>query len=158
MPTNRTSNDIDFVPLTQYPIPLTRKAKERPPEPWPLPAFEPLQIKDYDNHGTPNLPPYLDPHDALGIFKLFFTDEIMDKLVEWTNKYAALHPAKEEARQLHRPRLWLPTCREELYAYFGVLIHMGITIESAIEDYWGICDPDGASHLPKNYISLVRFQ
>jgi hypothetical protein len=31
-----------------------------------------------------------------------------------------------------------------LYTYFGVLIHMGITIESAIEDYWGACEPDGA--------------
>ena len=46
MPTNRTSSDIDFVPLTQYPVPSTWKAKERPPEPWPLAAFAPLQIED----------------------------------------------------------------------------------------------------------------
>ena len=46
MPANRTSNDIGFVPLTQYPVPPTRKAKGRPPKPWPLPAFEPLQIED----------------------------------------------------------------------------------------------------------------
>ena len=46
MPANRTFNDIGFVPLTRYPVPPTRKAKGCPPEPWPLPAFEPLQIED----------------------------------------------------------------------------------------------------------------
>jgi hypothetical protein len=27
--------------------------------------------------------------------------------------------------------------KHELYAYFGVLLHIGITVESAIEDYGG---------------------
>ena len=49
MPSNRTSNDIDFVPPAQYPVPPTRKAKGRLSEPWPLPAFEPLQIEDITN-------------------------------------------------------------------------------------------------------------
>ena len=57
-----------------------------------------------------------------------------------------------------RARPWQPTSREELYAYFGVLIHMGITSESAIEDYWGSLDSDGCSHIVKNYISKNRFQ
>jgi hypothetical protein len=82
MPTNRTSNDIDFVPPTQYSIPPTRKAKEPPPQPWPLPSFEPLRVANFDDHGTPNLPPNLDRHDTLAIFKLFFTNKIMDKLAE----------------------------------------------------------------------------
>jgi hypothetical protein len=154
MLTNRTSDDIDFVPPTQYSIPPTRKAKEPPPQPWPLPSFEPLHIEDFDNHGTPNLPPNLDVHDPFAIFKLFFTDEIIDKLAEWTNKYAELYPAEEA--ELARP--WKPTYWQELYAYFGVLIHMGITIESSIKDYWGDLEPAGASHVVKNYISLVRFQ
>jgi hypothetical protein len=111
MPTNRTSNDIGFVPPTQYPIPPTRKAKQPPPKPWPLPAFTPLRAEDYDSCSTLNLPPYINPHDAFAIFKLFFTDEILDKLVEWTNKYAELYPA-EGTEQLHRPRAWLPTCKE----------------------------------------------
>jgi len=55
----------------------------------------------------------------------------MDKLAEWTNKYAELYPAEET----EFTRKWKPTDRQELYAYFGVLIHIGITIESAIKDY-----------------------
>ena len=57
----------------------------------------------------------------------------MDKLIEWTNKHAELYQLDKEAEHL---RVWQPTCRQELYAYFGVLIHIGITIEPAIKDYW----------------------
>jgi len=78
----------------------------------------------------------------------------MDKLVEWTNKYAELYPPDEETAHL---RAWQPTCREELYAYFGVLIHIGITIESAIEDYWKDLNLYGTEHIVKKYMGVVRF-
>ena len=57
----------------------------------------------------------------------------MDKLIEWTNKHAELYPPDEEKEN---PRVWQPTCRQELYAYFGVLIHIEITIEPAIKAFW----------------------
>src|SRR5436305_12818679 len=56
-----------------------------------------------------------------------------------------------------RARPWFPTCRRELYAYFGVVIHMGITIEPAIEDYWGPITK-GAAHKVTEYISKNRFE
>ena len=49
------------------------------------------------------------------------------------NKHAELYPPDKE---VEHPRTWQPTCRQELYAYFGVLIYIGITIEPAIKDYW----------------------
>ena len=55
----------------------------------------------------------------------------MDKLVEWTNKYAELHPSDGGLRV----RPWQPTYKEELWAYFSVLIHIGLTQESSIKDY-----------------------
>jgi hypothetical protein len=106
-----------------------------PSKPWLLLAFELLRVKDYDSCGTLNLPPYIDSYDAFAIFKLLFTDKILDKLIEWTNKYAELYLLR---------RILLPICKEESYTCFGVLIYMGITIESAIEDCWGTCEPDGA--------------
>jgi hypothetical protein len=42
---------------------------------------------------------------------------------------------KDAPRGKQRP--WLPTCRQELYTYFGIVIHIGITIELVVEDYWG---------------------
>ena len=59
----------------------------------------------------------------------------MDKLAEWTNKYTELHPSNDAGEKL-RAHPWQPTCKE-LWAYFGVLIRIGLTQESSIEDYWG---------------------
>jgi hypothetical protein len=39
-----------------------------------------------------------------------------------------------------------------------VLIYIGITIESSIEDYWGDLELAGVGYVVKNYIGLVRFQ
>jgi hypothetical protein len=49
-----------------------------------------------------------------------------------------VHELKETAQipPYQHLRVWQPTCRQELYAYFGVLIHIGITIEPAIKAYW----------------------
>ena len=78
------SNDIDPVQMTQYNVLPNQVAKKPSPEPWELP-----------DHGTPNLPPTLDRNDPFAIFSQFFTSEIIDKLVEWTNKYAELHPSND---------------------------------------------------------------
>jgi len=53
----------------------------------------------------------------------------MDKIVVWTNEYAAAHLVPQDEAPKGRPRKWFPTSRQELYAYFRVVIHMGITIE-----------------------------
>jgi hypothetical protein len=92
MPSNRTSNDIDLVQPTQYNVLPNRVAKKPPPEPWELP--------DFDDYGTPNLPPMLNRNDPFAIFSQFFTGEIIDKLVEWTNKYAELHPSNNIGKKL----------------------------------------------------------
>ena len=85
---------------------------------------------------------------------MFFTNKIIDKLIEWTNKYIELYPVEKEAKFTYR---WKLTNRQELYAYFGVLIYIGITIESSIKDYWGNLEPASVGHVVKNYIGLVRF-
>ena len=82
MPSNRTSNDIDLVEPTQYNIPPNRTAKKPPPKPWPLPDFQPLQIHNWDDHGAPNLPPNINRHDPMQLFNLFFTYEIINKLIK----------------------------------------------------------------------------
>ena len=37
------------------------------------------------------LPPNVNPYDPFKLFSQFFTDDIMDKLVAWINKYAELY-------------------------------------------------------------------
>ena len=62
---------------------------------------------------------------------------------------------KDAPRGKQRP--WLPTCRQELYAYFRVIIHIGITMEPAVEDYWGPIER-GAAYKVGDYILKNRFK
>ena len=75
----------------------------------------------------------------------------------WTNTYAEAHPVLEKDVPLGKQRSWLPTCRQELYAYFGVVIYMGIMIEPAVEDYWGPIIK-GAVYKVTNYMLKNRFE
>jgi hypothetical protein len=40
------------------------------------------QVKNYDSYGTPNLRLHSDPSNVFNIFKLLFTDEVINKLAK----------------------------------------------------------------------------
>ena len=101
---NYKSNDIDFVPYTQHPKYASQKSQNPPPEPWPLPDFEPLFIENENTYGKPNLPSNINNSDPLQLFKLFFTDEIMDQLIQYTNRNAELHQTSKNKTLKRRPR------------------------------------------------------
>ena len=147
---NYTSNDIDLVQPTQYPISKNRIAKKPPPEPEPLPPFDPLPIFNEDEYGQPKLPENIDNKDPAQLFRLFWTDELLNQLVEYTNKNAELHPAPEDKEFSRR---WRPTSRQELYAYLAVLIYIDLHIESSIKDYWRLNFNYGTMHVIRNFIS-----
>jgi len=152
---NHISNDIDFVQPTQYIVSKNRVAKKPPPEPEPLPPFNPLPIYNENEYSEPNLPDNINNEDPWQLFKLFWTDELIDRLVKHTNKNAKLHPPPEDK---DFPRRWKPTSRQELYAYLAVLIHIGLHIESSIKDYWHKDFSHGTMHILRNYISANRWQ
>ena len=122
MPKIRSCNDIDLVKKDQYVVPPTRKAKQAPPEPWELPDFE---IEDWDYPGEPNLPPNIDLSSPFDVWSLFFSDELMDKILKWTNTFVARNPTPPEKQPQNKARNWTPTDKPELYAYFATLIHVG---------------------------------
>ena len=71
----------------------------------------------------------------MALFRLFFTDKILDKIAGWINTYIEANPMLEEEALEGRVRLWFSIYRRELYIYFRVVIYIGIIIELAIEDY-----------------------
>jgi len=83
---------------------------------------------------------------------------MVEKIVEWTNEYAELHQPAEEERPMGRERPWKPISREELYAYFAVVISIDITIEPAIKDSWGNLRTSGMDHKLSRYISKNQFE
>ena len=68
------------------------------------------------------------PHDPLGIFSLFFNDNLVGMIVEETNRYA------EQCLQ-ETNKQW-STNAEEIRAYLGFMILMGINRLPEIRDYW----------------------
>ena len=84
----KQGNDEDFVPATQYPKITKETQIPELPNDQSTPNFDPLPINNNSPHGEPNLPPGLDGSDAFGIFRLFFTDELVDLIVYYTNANA----------------------------------------------------------------------
>lgn len=132
----KQGNDEDFVPATQYPKITKETQIPELPNDQSTPNFDPLPINNNSPHGEPNLPPGLDGSDAFGIFRLFFTDELVDLIVYYTNANARKARSEKNLQQWSRLNRWKDVSRPEMYAYFGVLIYMGIHKEPAIDDYW----------------------
>ena len=80
----------------------------------------------------------------------------MDKITEWTNTFAARNLTPPEKQPQNKARNWTSTDKPELYAYFATLIHMDITKESGIIDYWGSIKA-GTEHICKKYLGKNRF-
>ena len=155
MPSNRARINTDLIQKTQYKVPLNKIAKKPPPKPQLLPKFEPLYINDWDNYSLLNLPLNVNIPNPFKLFSLFFTDKIIDKLIEWINKYAELYLLDKEAEYLYLQQL---ICKQELYIYFIVQIYIGITIELYVKDYWKDLNIYSTKYIVKKYIGVIRFQ
>ena len=132
----------------------TKKSKNPPPKPKPIPRFTPMKINNLV-HGLGKLPTHV-ASTPYRVFSLFFTDEILHKLAEYTNEYAAKHASKED-----KPfaRKWYPTSLQELRAYIATYIYMGIHSQSKVSDYWNRDSTKSPLHpLVYSHIGLCRWQ
>jgi len=93
--------------------------------------FTPLKCPEFDFRV--NLPPHVNAHDPIAIFDLFFTPKQMLILVENTNRSGPYSHriGPHNARALE----WRDCLVEELYAYLGILIYMGLHPENDIDQY-----------------------
>ncbi len=79
-------------------------------------------------HGTSrNIPP--ECKTPLQFFLLFFDDEVMEKFVSCTNKYAR----KKDSN-------WIDTDASQLLALFAVLMYMGLVHQPTMRSYWTMKD------------------
>ena len=70
---------------------------------------------------------------AVDLMNRFFTNDVWDLLVTVTetNRYAALNISTAS-----RPRPWKPVMKEEMKAFIGILMAMGIFRLPRLECYW----------------------
>ena len=67
----------------------------------------------------------------LEVFELFFSDDLLDIIVEESNRYAAQVMGDERYRE------WRKITHEDVKAFFGFSILMGIDhLPSSVDDYW----------------------
>ena len=70
------------------------------------------------------------PESPLEVFELFFTPTIVDEIVDQTNRYA------EEVMGVEAYVSWKTISEEDIRAFIGFSILMGINQQSSMDDYW----------------------
>ena len=71
----------------------------------------------------------------LQCFGLLFTSKIWDYLVNNTNKYAQ-HKLSQYTKTHSRYKKWKPVTTNEMKAFVGVILNMGIIQLQNLQDYW----------------------
>ena len=66
---------------------------------------------------------------AVDFFMLYFDQTLLDHIVEQTNLYAKQNPPSDRYK-------WYDICSNELKAFFGLIIAIGLKKLPAIIDYW----------------------
>ncbi len=105
---------------------------KKPPEPWAPPNFEPLYVEQRE--AEPSLPQLIQSNDPLAIFKLFYSDTIIQQITQYTNEYALILKTMHTPKQRHR-RPWYPITTEEIHAFIGIYIYMGVNRQPTISEY-----------------------
>ena len=98
----------------------------------PLPTawtewLTPVLIKQFTSTSSPTVNI---PESPLDVFELFFSDDLLDMIVEESNRYAAQVMGDERYRE------WRKITKEEMKAFFGFSILMGIDHLPSVDDYW----------------------
>ncbi|CAI8058444.1 PiggyBac transposable element-derived protein 4, partial [Geodia barretti] len=99
-------------------------------EPAPLPFAEP----------TGQQLPAMSSQTPADFFHLMFTDDLLDMIIEETNRYAQarIETLEEEGQLGPRSRFnkWRPLTRSELWGFLAIILNMGIIHLPDIESYW----------------------
>ncbi|ROT63945.1 hypothetical protein C7M84_018134 [Penaeus vannamei] len=88
----------------------------------------------------------------LDIFSYLMTDDVIDHIVSETNLYAVARPPAASPHM----RRWTPTSRQEVKAYFGLRLLMGMVRLPSFRDYWST-DPGFRQTLMTEVMTRDRF-
>ncbi|CAG4993144.1 unnamed protein product [Parnassius apollo] len=92
------------------------------------------EFEEYPHECQYNVPENVKIPDEL--FRLFLTDEIVDKMVLETNLYAEKFLTNPDSKRKSRFRSWKPINREEMLKFLGVALVMGLNKVPHVNDYW----------------------
>ncbi len=148
------SNDHDFVPPTQY---KPHHIKQQPSGFSPLKLI--LRFKAMDLNRTissSQIPNTLDSSSPEALFTLFFTDLVIDRIIQCTNVNAErirTDPVNSRAQNSrfhnsHNQLPWKPVTSSEILVFLGTILYMGIHVEPYINNYWNTDGESSPVHHP----------
>jgi nitric oxide reductase large subunit len=110
-------------------------------------------LPDFDFEIT--LPDDVSPDDPISLFTMYYTPEIIDTIVQYTNNYQ--REPRDPSRPDARAKQWYPTHAGEIYIYLAIRIYMTLYVQNEISDYWDsrVITP---THYITKYMSRNRFQ
>lgn len=89
MPRNKVSNDLDHVRKDSK---AEKVPKEPSPKPWKLSKYTPTKIIQSFSNDEGQLSNTIALDNSYAIFELFFNEETLKVLVQYTNEYTFLYP------------------------------------------------------------------
>ena len=97
-----------------------------------------------------------DCNDPFALYKLFFTDYILEKVVEETNKYATQCINNSSSSSRMHQQAWQSVTRDEMNTFIGILLIMGVVQLPEIRLYWSTNDMYANARI-KNAMKRDRF-
>lgn len=77
-----------------------------------------------------------DCNDSVSLYKLFFTDNTLEMIVEETNKYAVQCLENSASNSREHQLDWKPVTKDEMNSFMGILLIMGLVLLPKIRLYW----------------------
>ncbi|TBU20600.1 transposase IS4 [Hamiltosporidium tvaerminnensis] len=144
---NDFSSDSDIIVNKRsrtLPLPSTSSSEEdvsetRDNRPWKDVTIEDNPPKRFDFiSGVRNEGPQIsvDCTKPLDFFKLFFTDELIEKIVTETNRYARNKITQKRLSKRSTWHSWVDVTVEEFRAFLGVVLNAGTITLANIQEYW----------------------
>ena len=81
------------------------------------------------------LPDNFQPSESIDFFSLFFSDDVLEKIVEFTNVYA-WGKIDEKHSYAQQDGSWQETTKEEISKLIGVFIYFGLVPVPDCMNYW----------------------
>ncbi|XP_068129769.1 piggyBac transposable element-derived protein 4-like [Hyperolius riggenbachi] len=75
-------------------------------------------------------------HSPLSYLELFLTDEVIRKIVEETNRYAAQQQEGASLPRFSRARKWEPVTCDDIWVFLGLIILQGVVGKPLQKWYW----------------------
>lgn len=103
-----------------------------------------------------------DCNDPFALYKLFFTDYILEMIVEETNKYATQCIKNSSSSSRIHQKAWQSVTKDEVNTFIGILLIMGVVQLPEIRLYWSNNDMYANARIKKamkrdRFLSILKF-